>query len=134
MKRDRKHFVLPDTKAEKYRPHKRVIPPKRVPAPQDPVAHARRLRKALTDAQLALLAIKQRPTTVVAEATTKGMYLEFEGFPLHELKLQSLEATRSGIELLSVSRGWDSLTRSWCRSRRRARTSGPRSRSKSKSR
>jgi hypothetical protein len=32
------------------------------------------------------------------------MYLEFDGFPLHELKLESLEARRSGIELLSVSR------------------------------
>ena len=104
MPRDRKHFVLPDTKAEKYVPHRRPIPPKRVPSPDDPVSHARKLRKALTDAQLALLAIKERATTVVAEAATDGMYLEFDGFPLHDLKLESLEAKHSGIALLSVSR------------------------------
>lgn len=104
MKRDRKHFILPDTKAEKYVPHQRVIRPKRVPAPADPIAHAQRLRKALTDAQLALLAIKGRAPAVMVEASSEGMYLEFDGLPVHELKLESLEFKRSGIELLSVTR------------------------------
>lgn len=104
VKRDRKHFILPDAKAEKYVPHQQVIRPKRVPAPSDPVAHAQRLRKALTDAQLALLAIKGRAPAVIAESSAEGMYLEFDGFPVHELKLESLEAKRSGIELLSVTR------------------------------
>ena len=102
--RDRKHFVLPDTKAERYVPHRRPIRPRRVPPPDDPISHARKLRKALTDAQLALLAIKERATTVVAETATDGMYLEFDGFPFHDLKLESLDARRSGIELLSASR------------------------------
>lgn len=104
MKRDRSHFVLPDTKAEKYVPHQRPIRPKRAPPPKDPVAHARKLRKALTDAQRALLAIKERIPTVVAERTTDGMYLEFDGLPDYELQLTSLEARRSGIELLAVTR------------------------------
>ena len=68
------------------------------------MAHAQKLRKALNNAQLALLALKERAPAVIVEASTEGMYLEFDGFPLHELKLESLEARRSGIELLSVSR------------------------------
>lgn len=102
--RDRRHLqVHQKPKTTGYKPHPLPVREKEIPAPTDPVAHAKRLMQALESAAKSAQARRQQLGLQISDAET-GTYLEFESPPDIALKLESLEnrAGRQRIELLTV--------------------------------
>src|SRR5690348_16731278 len=100
--RNRPHlFVESAPTADPYRPHARAIIPKDFPRPQNRKAHARSLRNELKAAREEVDGARESVDVEVAGAKP-GYYIEFESPPDVELKLESLENRRSGIELVAV--------------------------------
>lgn len=100
--RNRRHILIREPpRAENYRPHGRKIEPRPFARPSDRAAHARTLRNALERA--AAEATEQRPASgITVHGAAPGLYVQFESPPDVELKLESLEDRRKGIELLTV--------------------------------
>lgn len=100
--RNRRHIIIPiSPTTENYRPHGREINPKPYPGPADRPAHARTLSEALR--QAATQAAEQRAAVgVTIKGAEPGVYVLFESPPDVELKLESLEDRRKGIELRAV--------------------------------
>jgi len=100
--RNRKHLLVPSLpRSEGYQPHKRKITPPVYSGPANRTAHATKLRDTLTKIQQESEASRQASTISVAGAPT-GVTVEFESPPDFDLKLESLENKRKGIELLNV--------------------------------
>src|SRR6266849_3595322 len=100
--RNRKHLLVrasPST--EEYTPHPRkiVVPP--VPGPKSRRQHASALKAALGDADRENR--RERDELGIAvHGAEPGLYVQFESTPGVELKLESLEDRRKGIELVAV--------------------------------
>src|SRR5262249_26044749 len=100
--RNRPHiFIDSAPSADPYRPHPRVVLPKDFPRPQNRKAHATRLRNALKEVANEFEAAREQ-VDVQIHSAEPGYYIEFEGVPGVELKLESLEDRRRGIELVAV--------------------------------
>ncbi|MET0792531.1 MAG: S8 family peptidase, partial [Polyangiaceae bacterium] len=103
MARDRAHiFVRESPKADQYRPHPRVITTKAPPPPNDPQGHGAALSSAIKAAAAAGLARRDAHDVEVAGASP-GLYVQFESQPNFGLKLETLDAQGSGIEVVSVT-------------------------------
>lgn len=100
--RNRKHLLVPDPpRAEDYRPHPKKVDLPVYSGPTDRAAHAAGLRGALTEIRQEAEAERQTAGIAVAGAPS-GITVEFESPPGFDLKLESLESKRQGIELLNV--------------------------------
>jgi hypothetical protein len=103
MARDRAHIFVRNTpKADEYKPHPRVVTIPPPPPPPDPVGHATALKQALQSAEAAALTRRQAEPVHV-EGATPGLYVVFDSQPGFQLKLETLDAKGSGIEVVSVS-------------------------------
>ncbi|MBF0092946.1 MAG: S8 family peptidase [Alphaproteobacteria bacterium] len=100
--RNRKHLLVPTPpRAEDYRPHPKKVDLPVYSGPIDRAAHAADLRGALADIRQEAEADRQTSGIAVAGAPS-GITVEFESPPGFDLKLESLESKRQGIELLNV--------------------------------
>lgn len=102
--RNRKHILVrKEPSTEKYRPHPQKIDPIPFPAPSNRQRHAADLRNSLVEAKRQ--AEETRASVDISVYGAKpGLYISFESPQNIDLKLESLEAVRSGIELLSVKK------------------------------
>jgi hypothetical protein len=104
MVRDKPHILVRQSPAaERYRPHpqKMDIP---VPSPpKNPRAHAAELKRALTQAAAEAQTRRDESGITIAGATP-GIYVIFQGRDGLDLKLESLDAQGSGIELVCVGK------------------------------
>lgn len=101
--RNRKHVLVPGRPVtEPYAPHQRTIRPPKPPTPPNRAEHGRALRTALEGA---VYEAQQRRAEAGIEVpgSAPGLYVQFESQPGVRLNLQSLEDTRKGIELVSVT-------------------------------
>jgi hypothetical protein len=102
--RNRKHLLVPDApSSEPYSPHPRKVEQSVFPGPQDRRRHARALRRALTTAEHEAEEAREA-LDVTVHGAEPGVYIQFESPPGVELKLESLEDRRRGIELVAVQR------------------------------
>lgn len=102
--RNRKHLLVrtpPST--EEYTPHGRKIPPPSFPRPRDRRRHAAALNAALLRAQREITG-RREEIGIDVHGAEPGLYIQFESQPGVDLKLESLEDKRRGIELLAVQR------------------------------
>jgi hypothetical protein len=102
--RNRNHLLVrtpPST--EEYTPHGRNIPPPSFPRPRDRRRHAAALNAALSRAQREITG-RREEIGIVVHGAEPGLYIQFESQPGVDLKLESLEDKRRGIELLAVQR------------------------------
>jgi Subtilase family len=102
--RNRKHLLVPTAPtAEPYTPHLRRIERPPYAGPPDRQRHAAALHDALTHAQAESEA-SRAATDITVHGAEPGLYVEFESPPGVDLKLESLEDRRRGIELVAVHR------------------------------
>ncbi|MDG4601479.1 MAG: S8 family peptidase [Defluviicoccus sp.] len=102
--RSRKHILVPTPpSAEAYTPHQRVIKLPPYAGPPDRQRHAAALREALTEAEREAEA-DRTAIGIAVHGAQPGLYVEFESPPGVELKLESLEDRRRGIEMVAVRR------------------------------
>ncbi|MEO5375339.1 MAG: S8 family peptidase [Alphaproteobacteria bacterium] len=100
--RNRKHLLVPGPpRSEDYRPHAKKINPPVYPGPGDRAAHAAGLINALTEIRQEAEAGRKEARISVAGAPS-GITVEFESPPGFDLRLESLESKRQGIDLLNV--------------------------------
>ena len=103
--RDLPHIVVSDTAyPEQYQRRKQSIKSKPFP-PRDRRAHGERLRSSLNDAASAGRS-RRDAISVRVEGAKLGFYFQFDSFADSDvpLKLESLESSRNGIEVVSVRR------------------------------
>lgn len=101
--RNRKHLLIRTApKAEEYTPHARRIEIAPVPGPADRAKHSAGLRAALLEAERAN-SESRKATGISVHGAQPGLYVQFESPAGIELKLESLENKRKGIELCAVS-------------------------------
>lgn len=100
--RNRRHLVVQTPPAaEPYTPHARKISPETFARPADRQQHAASLQAALSVAERESRASRQaQPITV--HGATPGVYVQFDSPPGVELKIESLEDKRKGIEVVAV--------------------------------
>ena len=102
--RNRKHLLVrAEPSAEPYRPHPRKFDQPRYAGPSDRRRHAAILRDALTEAQRQAEA-NRTAVDISVHGAQPGLYVEFESPPGVDLKLESLEDRRRGIEVVAVRR------------------------------
>jgi hypothetical protein len=100
--RNRKHIFVPGLPAsEQYTPHPRKIEPKIFDGPRNRRQHARNLAAALREAYDRNEVLRARAGVTVHDAEP-GLYIQFESPAGFDLKLDSLEDRRKGIELVAV--------------------------------
>jgi hypothetical protein len=100
--RNRKHLLVrtpPSTEA--YTPHPKKIEPPLIPPPRNRRQHAATLRAALQQAERET-AQEREELGITVHGAEPGLYIQFESAPGVELKLDSLEDKRKGIELVAV--------------------------------
>ena len=102
MVRDKPHILVRESPAaERYTPHPRMMDIPIPSPPKYPRAHAAELKKAL--AQAAAESQERRGGSGITVAgATPGFYVIFQGREGIDLKLNSLDAQGSGIELVCV--------------------------------
>src|SRR5919204_2921404 len=100
--RNRKHLLIPNPPAsEAYTPHPKKIKQPSFPGPQNRQRHARALQRALSTAERE--AQEARETLdITVHGAEPGLYIQFESPPGINLKLDSLENRKQGIELVAV--------------------------------
>lgn len=102
--RNRRHLFVPTPpSAEAYRPHARTVVQPPVPGPIDRRRHAANLRAALEQAQRDA-GRNREAMGISVHGAEPGLYIQFEGPPGVELKLESLEDRRKEIEVVAVQR------------------------------
>lgn len=102
--RNRRHLLIPlPPAAEPYRPHPRKVPTPEFPEPANRRRHAAALRTALTQAQNESNDSRQQ-LAVTVHGAIPGVYVQFDSVPDVNLKLESLEHKRKGIEVVAVQR------------------------------
>lgn len=100
--RNRKHLLVRTAPtAEQYTPHRKKIEQPAYGGPPDRQRHAAALRDALTQA-LTESEANRTATDISVHGAEPGLYVEFESPPGVDLKLESLEDRRRGIELVAV--------------------------------
>lgn len=105
--RNRRHlFVRTPPATEAYTPHTRRIEPAAFPRPTDRPRHAEILKTAIVQAEQETRENRDA-LGVSVHGAEPGLYVQFESPPGAQLKLESLEDRRKGIELTAVQ----SLTR-----------------------
>jgi hypothetical protein len=100
--RNRKHLLVrtpPSTEA--YTPHPRKIELPPIPAPRNRRQHAAALRTAIQQAEREA-SEEREELGITVHGAEPGLYIQFESVPGVELKLESLEDKRKGIELVAV--------------------------------
>jgi hypothetical protein len=99
--RNRRHIAITaPPSAEAYTPHPRKITPPDFQRPADRQQHAAALKDALLVAETDAKA--SRPDQVVVRGAEPGVYIQFDSPPGVELKIESLEDRRKGIEVVAV--------------------------------
>lgn len=100
--RNRRHLVIqaPPT-AEPYTPHARKISPETFARPANRQQHGASLQAALLAAERESIASRQTQPIAVHGAAP-GVYVQFDSPPGVELKIESLEDKRKGIEVVAV--------------------------------
>jgi hypothetical protein len=100
--RNRKHLLVPNPpSSEAYTPHPKKIEQPSFAGPQSRQRHARALRRALSAAERE--AQEARETLdIMVHGAEPGLYIQFESPPGINLKLDSLENRKQGIELVAV--------------------------------
>jgi len=102
--RNRKHLLVRTApSAEAYTPHPRRIEKPIYEGPPDRQRHAAALRDALTEARRQAEA-NRAAIDISVHGAQPGLYVEFESPPDVDLKLESLEDRRRGIEVVAVRR------------------------------
>jgi Subtilase family len=102
--RNRRHLLVPNPpSSEGYTPHLRKIEQPIFPGPQDRRRHARALRRALSTAEHEAQEARDA-LAITVHGAEPGIYIQFESPPGVQLKLESLEDRRQGIELVAVQR------------------------------
>jgi hypothetical protein len=105
MVRDRPHILVRKSpKPELYRPHPRKIEPESLPKPSNARAYANKLKRALSEAVKQAQARRDAAGITITGAAP-GLYVVFQGHKDFRLKLKSLDAQGSGIELVTVDDG-----------------------------
>lgn len=100
--RNRRHLVIQaPPAAEPYTPHARTISPETFARPADRQQHGASLQAALLAAQRESIASRQTQPIVVHGAAP-GVYVQFDSPQGVELKIESLEDKRKGIEVVAV--------------------------------
>lgn len=100
--RNRKHILVPGPPStEAYTPHPRKIELPPVPSPKNRRRHAAALRSALRQAKRESDENREE-LGITVHGAAPGLYIQFESVPGVDLKLQSLEDKRKGIELVAV--------------------------------
>jgi hypothetical protein len=100
--RNRRHILVrKPPSSEEYTPHRRKIDPPAIPGPQNRQLHAKALNAALRQAERETKQSRDA-VQVSVHGAEPGLYVQFESPPGVELKLESLEDRRSGIELVAV--------------------------------
>jgi len=100
--RNRKHLLVSTgPSVEAYTPHPRRIELPAIEGPKNRRRHAATLKSALKQAQEEA-ADNRESLGIVVHGAEPGLYIQFESPPGIELKLQSLEDRRKGIELVAV--------------------------------
>lgn len=84
-----------------YTPHPRRIELPPIPAPRNRRQHAAGLRAALRQAERET-AEEREELGIAVHGAEPGLYIQFESVPGVDLKLESLEDKRKGIELVAV--------------------------------
>ncbi|MES2177970.1 MAG: S8 family peptidase [Gemmatimonadota bacterium] len=102
--RNRKHLVVSaPPEAQPFSPHPRTVKARQFDRPADRVAHAEALGAALGGA-VGDAEAERTVAGVNVQGAVPGLYIQFESLSGEELKLESLENKRLGIELLTVQR------------------------------
>lgn len=100
--RNRRHLLVSTAPSvEAYTPHPRRIELPPIEGPKNRRRHAATLKAALKEAREES-AENRESIGVVVHGAEPGLYIQFESPPGIELKLQSLEDRRKGIELVAV--------------------------------
>lgn len=100
--RNRKHLLVREApSADPYTPHKRKMDPPIVPVPPNRGLHARTLGDSLRQASAESQAARDS-LDISIHGAKPGVYVQFDGWPGIDLKLESLEDQRKGIELVTV--------------------------------
>ncbi len=105
--RNRRHLLVPgEPQVEPYARHPTRIETPPLPAPESRAAHGAALKTELSSAvdEARERRQAQQDAGVVVHGATPGIYVQFESQPGVPLNLMSLEAQRSGIELVAVTR------------------------------
>lgn len=102
--RDKQHIVVKNEPlSEGYTPHKQKIDVPKVPAPADRAQHGAQLRVSFV-AAIEQAAARRQETLVNVAGATPALYIQFQSLEGTSLDLGTLEAMRSGIELVAVQR------------------------------
>lgn len=100
--RNRKHIVVPIApQSEDYRPHPKKIVTSPIEGPSNRRKHAQQLRASLEEA-VQQTQKNREALNITIEGAEPGLYIQFESPPDIDLKLESLEDQRKGIELVAV--------------------------------
>lgn len=100
--RNRRHLLVRTPPlTEEYTPHPRKIELPPIPSPQNRRQHATGLMAALQQAERKT-AEERDELSITVHGAEPGLYIQFESVPGVELKLESLEDKRRGIELVAV--------------------------------
>ena len=100
--RNRRHILVGAApQPEPFTPHPRRITPQAFTRPSDRPQHAAALRSALEAADTEAVELRQQ-TPLAVEGSHPGRYIEFEGPPGVDLKIDSLDLRGSGIEVVNV--------------------------------
>lgn len=101
--RNRRHILVRTAPSrEDYTPHRRRIELPPVPGPRSRRQHAGALKASLRDAEREEQARRQA-AEIVVHGAEPGLYVEFDSQPGLQLKLETLEDRRKGIELVAVT-------------------------------
>ena len=87
---------------EPYRPHPQAIPAPEIPIPASRVAHGTALKGQMEEVAAQALARREN-LPVQVHGAAPGVYVVFESQPNVQLVLESLESSRQGIEVVSVT-------------------------------
>jgi hypothetical protein len=102
--RNRRHILIrTPPRREDYRPHPRKIELAGQPPPVNRRKHAAGLKAALREAERQAQT-RRKEAAIEVHGAEPGLYIEFASRPGLELKLESLEDKRQGIELVAVRR------------------------------
>ncbi len=100
--RNRRHLVVQAAPAaEPYTPHARKISPETFARPVNRQEHAASLQAALSVAERESRA-SRRAQPITVHGAVPGVYVQFDSPPGVELKIESLEDKRKGIEVVAV--------------------------------
>lgn len=100
--RNRRHLLVQAAPAaESYTPHARKIAPETFTRPANRQQHAASLQAALLAAEGESI-VSRQAQPIAVQGAAPGVYVQFESAPGVDLKIESLEDKRKGIEVVAV--------------------------------